>query len=162
MIFKTLQKNVAGITLVEVLVGVSILTIVGIFIGVSVSHFALARNNILHDTKKMYLAEEGYEIVRILRDGNWSNISSLGAGNIYYLGVATTTLAITSVPEIIDERYLRLFFVEPVYRNSTGGIVSVGDAGAVLDNNSRQVSVQVGDDVSTTTVKALLVNLPTS
>ena len=60
----TLPKSGSeGTTLVEVLVGVSIVAIVSIFVGLSVYQFSVVRNNILDDTNKLYLAEEAYEII---------------------------------------------------------------------------------------------------
>lgn len=149
-----------GISLVEVLVGVALIGVVGIFINITVTQFAQIRNNILTDTNKVYLTEEGYEIVRLLRDENWTNISSLSLNTPYYLQVSTTTLAIGGSSELIDGRYNRNFMVQSIYRNGSGNIVASTTAGATVDTDARELSVYVGDSNGTNTIKAILVNLP--
>lgn len=150
------QSSSRGITLVEVLVAVGIVSLTSIFIGLTVFQFAESRKELLHETNKMYLAEEGYEIIRLLRDENWVNLSGLTTNTDYYLQVSDATLTIGTVPEIINGRYTRLFKLLPVYRNvTTQEIVS---SGGVLDNDSFKVEVSVGDGNGTTTVEALLVN----
>lgn len=149
-----------GISLVEVLVGVSLIGVVGIFVGVTVTQFAQIRNNILTDTNKVYLTEEGYEIIRLLRDENWTNINSLSLNTPYYLQVSTTTLAIGGSSELIDGRYNRSFLVQSIYRNGSGNIVASTTAGATVDADARELSVYVGDSNGTNTIKGILVNLP--
>ncbi|MES2966979.1 MAG: prepilin-type N-terminal cleavage/methylation domain-containing protein [Patescibacteria group bacterium] len=150
------QSSSRGITLVEVLVAVGIVSLASIFIGLTVFQFAESRKELLHETDKMYLAEEGYEIIRLLRDENWVNLSGLTLNTDYYLQLSDTTLAIGTVPEIINGRYTRLFKLLPVYRNAT--TQEIVSSGGVLDNDSFKVEVSVGDGNGTTTVEALLVN----
>lgn len=155
-----LQFYGRGISLVEVLVGVSLIGVVGIFIGITITQFAQIRNNILTDTNKVYLTEEGYEIVRLLRDDNWTNISNLSLNTPYFLQVSTTTLAIGGSSELIDGRYNRGFLVQSIYRNGSGDIVASTTSGAIIDTDARELSVYVGDNNGTNTIKAILVNLP--
>lgn len=154
------QTNKRGVALVEVLIGVSLITIVVAFVGLAVTQFVNTRNVILSDTKKMYLAEEGYEIVRYLRDENWSNISNLTNNTYYFLQVSTTTLSIGGSSELIDGVYNRSFLVQPVYRNNSGSIVAANGAGAALDSDTKKLIVYVSDVNGTTSVSALLTNLP--
>ena len=157
----TLPKSGSeGTTLVEVLVGVSIVAIVSIFVGLSVYQFSVVRNNILDDTNKLYLAEEAYEIIRFLRDADWSNISGLTNNTSYYLQVSTTTVAVGGSYEIIDNKFNRSFLVQPVYRNNSGDIVASTTSGASIDTDAKHLFIYVGDNKSTTTMQAVLVNLP--
>ena len=157
----TLPKSGSeGTTLVEVLVGVSIVAIVSIFVGLSVYQFSVVRNNILDDTNKLYLAEEAYEIIRFLRDADWSNISGLTNNTSYYLQVSTTTVAIGGSAEVIDGKFNRSFLVQPVYRNNSGDIVASTTSGASIDTDAKHLFIYVGDNKSTTTMQAVLVNLP--
>lgn len=149
-----------GISLVEVLVGVALIGVVGIFVSITVTQFAQIRNNILTDTNKVYLTEEGYEIIRLLRDENWTNISSLSLNTPYYLQVSTTTLAIGGSSELIEGRYNRSFLVQSIYRNGSGNIVASTTSGSTIDNDARELSVYVRDVNGTNTIKAVLVNLP--
>ncbi|KXJ98309.1 MAG: hypothetical protein UZ19_OD1000741 [Parcubacteria bacterium OLB19] len=154
------QTNNRGVALVEVLIGVTLVTIIVAFVGLAVTQFVNTRNVILSDTKKMYLAEEGYEIVRYLRDENWSNVSSLTNDTYYFLQVSTTTLSIGGSSELIDGVYNRSFLVQPVYRGASGSIVDQAAAGAVLDSDTKKLIVYVSDTNGTTSVSALLTNLP--
>ena len=154
------QTNKRGVALVEVLIGVSLITIVVAFVGLAVTQFVNIRNVILSDTKKMYLAEEGYEIIRFLRDENWSNISGLTNNTYYFLQVSTTTVSIGGSSELIDGMYNRSFLVQPVYRNNSGSIVAANGAGAALDSDTKKLIVYVSDVNGTTSVSALLTNLP--
>lgn len=149
-----------GTTLVEVLVGVSIVAIVSVFVGVTVYQFSVVRNNILDDTSKLYLAEEAYETIRFLRDADWSNISGLTNDTSYYLQVSTTTVAIGGSPELISGKFNRSFLVQPVYRNGSGNIVASTTSGASIDADAKHLFIYVGDNKSTTTMQAILVNLP--
>jgi Tfp pilus assembly protein PilV len=147
-----------GITLVEVLIGVGIAALVGVFVGLTVTQFAEARNVILHDVKKAYLAEEGYELVRFLRDEDWTNLSSLTSHTKYGLDTSTTTISTSASPELIDGTYERSFELRPVYRNSSDTIVASTTSGATVDNNSKEVVIFVADTNGTTTMQALLMN----
>lgn len=144
----------------EVLIGVSLVTIIAVFVGITVTQFVNTRNVILSDTKKMYLAEEGYEIIRFLRDENWTNISGLSANTYYHLQVSTTTVSIGGSSEVIDGRYHRSFLIQPIYRNGSGNVVASTTAGASLDTDTKKVFIYVGDINGTTTINALLTNLP--
>ena len=155
-----LKNNNRGVALVEVLIGISLITIVGVFIGVTITQYVATRNIILSDTNKAYLAEEGYEIIRFLRDENWSNISGLSNNTYYYLQVSTSTLSIGGTPELINSKYHRSFKVQSIYRNASGNIVDSSVAGSVLDTDARNLFVYVADENSTTTFEAILTNLP--
>ncbi|USN87370.1 MAG: prepilin-type N-terminal cleavage/methylation domain-containing protein [Candidatus Nomurabacteria bacterium] len=150
-----------GFSLIEVILGVSIITIIGIFVGLSVTQFSSTRNTILSETKKIYLAEEGYEIIRLLRDETWTNISSLSLDTTYFLDISTTTLAISGTPEIINNDYTRSFSLQYAYRDGSNDIVASSTPGATADVDMRKVFIYVSDGKSTTTYKALLANLPT-
>ena len=158
--FSKLENNNRGVALVEVLIGISLITIVGVFIGVTITQYVATRNIILSDTNKAYLAEEGYEIIRFLRDENWSNISGLSNNTYYYLQVSTSTLSIGGTPELINSKYHRSFKVQSIYRNASGNIVDSSVAGSVLDTDARNLFVYVADENSTTTFEAILTNLP--
>lgn len=155
-----LKKKNKGVALVEVIIGVSLVSLISIFIGLAVTQFVNTRNVILSDTKKMYLAEEGYESIRFLRDENWSNISSLTSNTYYFLQISTTTVATSGSPEVIDGVYKRSFLIQPVYRGNSGDVVASTSAGAVLDTDTKKIFIFVNDTNGTTSVNALLTNLP--
>lgn len=94
----TRQKLVCGFMMVEILVAVSIIT-ASILASMTVSQKSIyvARDS-FHATQAAFLLEEGAEVVRIVRDNAWSNISGLSAGTNYYptFSGGTWTLSSTS------------------------------------------------------------------
>lgn len=151
-------KNEGGIALVEIIISSAIASLVAIFIGITVTQFVLVRNEMLHTANKTYLAEEGYEVVRLLRDDGWTNLSSLPLQTSHYLQISTTTISITGTPEIVSGKYTRSFLLSPIYRNAADDIVASTTVGANIDDDSRQVTVSVSDSRGTTTMKALFTN----
>lgn len=156
-----LRQKSSGFSLVEIMIGISLVVVISVFVGATVVQFSSVRAQILDDANKAYLAEEGYEIIRLLRDADWSNINSLTTDTFHYLEVSTTTLAISSAPEMVENKYNRSFLLRDVYRNGSGEIVASTTAGASVDSDIKKVLVYVGDDNSTTTYQALLANFPT-
>lgn len=153
---KKLESYQAGITLIEMLVALGILAVMLVAIGFSVTAYVNARSELVDETKATYLAEEGYELLRAIRDNNWNSISGLSSGTTYYLAVSTTTLAIGTTPEIIDGRFRRSFVVRTVLRNASGDIVS---SGSTIDLGSKQIDISVAGPTGTTTLSAVLTNL---
>jgi prepilin-type N-terminal cleavage/methylation domain-containing protein len=158
MAYISIKNNHKGMSLVEVIIASAIASLVAIFVGVTVAQFASVRAGILNDTKKLYLAEEGYEIIRLIRDEDWSVLSVIPQQTYYHLQVSTTTLGIGLTPEIIDGEYIRSFRLLPLYRNNQGNIVSSTTSGATSDNNGRELYIYVADDSGTTTLRSLLMN----
>ena len=149
----------SGITLVEVLIGLSIITTTLVAIGLAVNSYVDARTALLRSTKTAYLAEEGYEILRALRDDNWNTIDALPVDTVRYLTVSTTTIGVTNSPEIIDSIYRRSFIVRSVYRDVNDDIVSSTAPGAVIDYGSRKIEISVSNSKATTTLEAILANV---
>lgn len=145
-------------SLVEILIGIGIVTLVVAFVGVSVVQFIETRNTIMSDTKKVFLAEEGYEMVRFLRDSDWTNLSNLSLNTNYYLEVATSTIDATTTPQVIDAEFLRLFRLVSVYRDGSDNVVASTTPGATIDNDARQIEISVGNSTGTTTIRSILMN----
>lgn len=154
------QRHQFGISLIEVLVGVTVLSVSLIFINYTITLFVTAREELLADTRALYLAEEGYELVRALRDNNWNSIAGLDLDTYYALTPATTSIAISgTVPEIIDDEYRRSFEVRALYRDADDDIVASTSPGSSPDGNGREVIVRVGGPVGTSTVRGVVTNL---
>ena len=149
---KVLQK---GSGLVEILVAVFIFSIIlGVLINASSSYFSGAGVNLL-STKAAYLAEEGIEAAKTIRDSNWNNISALLDNTNYYLyfDTASSTNNIwkaTTTASIIDNNFIRTFKVNSVYRDANGRIISSGGS---LSTTTEKLTVSVSwvSNNSTTT-----------
>ncbi len=148
-----------GVSLVEVLIGISIISVLLVVIGYSINTYVSARAALLNDTKATYLAEEGLEIVRAVRDNDWNTIDALPTNTTRYLNVSTTTFSIVTTPEVIDGQFYRQFIVRPVYRNASDDIVASTTVGATSDDGSRQIDMYVGGPSGTTTLQAIITNL---
>ena len=157
--FVTLLHSQRGISLVEVIIASAILTVIAGFVATTTVVFVAAKNGLFHDVKKYYLAEEGYEVIRFLRDNDWDNVGSLTPGQRYSFTMSTSTLAVTTTVETIESRYERSFRIERVYRSSSGAIVSATTTGATLDPQAKKVVIDVVDERGTTTLQAILTNL---
>lgn len=149
----------SGVTLIEVIVGVSVISALLVAIGLSITAYMDARENLLTRTKATYLAEEGYEIIRALRDNDWNTIDAITVDTVQYLDVSPASVGVGVSPEIIDSEYRRSFIVREVYRDANDDIVASTTAGATVDDGSREISVYVAGPAGTTTMQAILANV---
>ena len=147
-----------GFSLVEILVATSIFTIVlGSLISFSNMYLSVAEDN-LKSTKGAYLAQEGIEAVKIMRDADWNNVGSLADNVNYYLYFDTSSSTnniwkATTTASFIDNVFIRTFKLNTVYRDSSGRIITTG---GTLDSNTKKVSVSVSWPSKSTTVTKTL------
>lgn len=131
-------KYKKGIGLIEIIVAVFILTVIlGALITVNNLYIKSSGANI-NATKAAYLASEGIEAVKIIRDSGWVNITSIQTGTDYYLyfdGSSNIWSATTTVQNI--DSFVRKVRVSNVYRDQSGDIAETGN----LDENTRKVEV---------------------
>lgn len=134
-----------GSGMVEIVVAVFIFSVVlGSLITVSNMYLSGAGDN-LQSAKAAYIAEEGVEAVKIIRDNNWAMINSLANYTDYYLYFDTSSSTnniwkSTSTASILDSIFTRTFRLDPVNRDSNGRIVS---SGGTLDQSTKKLSVSV-------------------
>lgn len=151
---RKLRKNTKiwrkGFSLAEVLVVVFIASfsifvvwqIYVLYIKISVSNPALFQAS--------FLAEEGIEAVKFMRDYSWDQkIAPLSSGIDYTLTFSGTDWGVTTGPIFIENKFDRRVTFSEVYRDITGNIVSSGN----LDPNTKKVLVTVSwlKDNATTT-----------
>ncbi len=149
----------AGVTLIEVLIAISIITSMLVVVGLSVTAYVNARTELLDDMKAVYLAEEGYEMLRALRDDDWNTLDALTRDTIYYFDVATTTLAVGGTPEVVDGSFARSFVLREVYRDGDDDITASTTSGASVDTEIVEVEVTVVGPSGTSSVTSLLSNI---
>lgn len=147
--------NKFGFGLVEIVIASAI---------ISVSIFSLSAVSVIgkrlqsHSLEKIranFLAEEGLEAMRFLRDKSWStNLATLNFGTNYYLSFASSTsqwsINSTVVP-YVDSVFDRRVTAEDVFRDSNDDIVL---GGGTQDPDSKKITVTVSwqDRNATTTV----------
>jgi Tfp pilus assembly protein PilV len=91
-----------------------------------------------------FLAEEGLEVLRYLRDDSWSrNLAGLTAGTSYYIsfnsGTSQWSIGTTN-PGVIDSIYTRVITLENVSRDSSDNIVS---SGGTNDPNTKKFNASM-------------------
>ena len=142
-----------GITLVEVLIASAIImAAVVALLGVHSLYFktALQNTDIL---KATYLAEEGVEAVRFLRDASWStHISPLTLNTNYGL-VPSGTSWLTSATNTATLGFTRTVRLSAVYRDASDDVVA---SGGTLDSNTKLLTATVSwNQNGTTTSKTI-------
>ena len=135
---KIFFQKTKGFMMLEVLLVASIMTL-SVLAVMSVAQKSIYVSRLALDaTAASFLLEEGAEVVRILRDDTWNNISSLSTSTDYYADFSGGwTLSLT--PNTLG-MYTRKIRFENVNRNdTTDDIVPSG----TNDPNSRFVTVTV-------------------
>ncbi len=150
-----------GFSLLEIVVGVSI--IAAVIVGV-MSASATGLKLMDENTKNIqaaYLLEEGLEAVKILRDSSWqNNVVSLDVGTNYYLSFQQGNWLATSSSVVIDGIFERKFVLSNVNRNASDDIV---DSGGVLDPGTKKVVMSISwatrNGTATKSISAYLTNI---
>ncbi len=155
------KKQSKGVTLIEVAIGVSILSIVVIMLIHSMTLFLDTRGEILRKEKALFLTEEGIEMMRYIRDEDWNVLSTdLSSDTIYYFDVSASRVGTTTAQEVVDSSYYRQFELHDVYRDNTSDdIVASTSGSSYVDTGSKELVVRVGYDGGTTTLKTILTNI---
>jgi Tfp pilus assembly protein PilV len=138
------KKGGKGFGIVEVVVASAIISL-SIFSLYTVFIVANRLNEMSgNSTVASFLAEEGLEAMRHMRDGAWSaHVGALTPGTDYYLSFSTTTSlwTVNSItPEIIDGKFFRKVIVEDVYRDASQDIILTG---GTLDTGTKEIIAEV-------------------
>lgn len=161
------QKYKKGIMLVEILVAVFIFSIVlGILITTNNLYLRGASSN-LKLVKATYLAEEGMEALKIMRDTDWSNFSNLKNDVEHYFyfstGASSTWLATSSTFYKNIDSIDRWFILEEVCRNGEDKIdeCDIGTVDSDIKKGSVFVSWEDGGEIITKSMSTYLTNIIT-
>lgn len=123
----------------EIVIAVALITI-SLFALAAVAQLSLrASRESLRDVKAAFLAEEGIEALRTMRDENWSNISFLTQDQFYHLIFSAGAWQATTDPQLIGGLFSRTFKLSPVYRDASHNIAPSGD----LDTGARKIVLEV-------------------
>ena len=133
-----------GFGLVEVVIASAIIS-VSIFSlsAVAVIGSQLQRQS-LEKIRANFLAEEGVEVMRFLRDKSWSsNLASLSPNTNYYVKFSTSTSQwsiSTDFTPYIDSLFIRTVTIDNVSRDSNDSITL---SGGTNDPDSKKVTVTI-------------------
>lgn len=148
-----------GVSALEVVIGVSIAGVLLTYAINTVTLFINSAREVTIRTQALYLAEEGLELTRFMRDKNWPTFISIPQNTTRYLEISSNDVFPTISTETIGD-FTRSFTVSNVYRNTvTDDIMANIPGSSVPDTNSKYVTVTVGwgsagDTVSLTTILA--------
>jgi Tfp pilus assembly protein PilW len=135
-----------GIGIVETLVGLSILVSAVLVLMAAFNNYiniAIRETNVLTAT---YLAEEGVEATRSIRDAGFAaDIATQTTGTPYHIVFNGTDWDFTATPQIIDGKFTRTVTLDDVYRrDSDSDIVDVSSGDPkTLDPETKKVTVVV-------------------
>ncbi|MEK9183485.1 MAG: prepilin-type N-terminal cleavage/methylation domain-containing protein [Patescibacteria group bacterium] len=149
-----------GFGLVEVVISVSIisLSILGVMLVAQLSQKVIGES-----TKKVqaaFLAEEGIEAVKSMRDRSWqTDISLLNVGSDYYISFNGTAWVSTTTNAYLNNIFERKFVVNNVYRNVSDDIAESG----ALDPDTKKITVSVSwfnrNSTTTNSISTYIANL---
>ncbi len=154
------NKKIRGSGIVEVIVGLAIV-LTGVFALLKTYNyylsFALGHK---YDTRATFLAEEGIEVVKLLRDkGFAAKIVTLNVGVTYSLGFVNSFWESTTTRKYVDGIFDRTFVLGDVYRNPTDDISASG----VLDPDTKKVTVSIAyranNSTTTKSISAYITNI---
>ena len=149
-----------GLSLVEVLVGVSILLLAFLGLITAYNRFIRASFNTVPTIKASYLLEEGAEAMKILRDTGWATkIAPLSTTTTYALSFATSTAlwSATTTKLYTDTIFYRTFTITDLKRDANSDIsTSTGS----YDANVKMINLSVAwKDRSATTTRQFSIYL---
>jgi len=151
-----------GISIIEVIVGASIISITFVAtIGVYSSLVQLSKDAFPRVQAAM-LVDEGVQALRSMRDEDFgTRIGTLSLDTPYYLGWSTETSSFfaTTSPVIVDDMFYRTFVLSSLYRDESHNIASSGtqDEGGRLATVN--VSFQGRNGTSTQLIQTYLLSL---
>ncbi|MBI2097385.1 MAG: type II secretion system protein [Candidatus Vogelbacteria bacterium] len=157
------RKVKSGFTLLEILIGASIIT--ASFLGVLTVFDRLAKSSraMVELSQAGFLLEESLEAVRTWRDSGWANLADWPVGTDYYLIWNGSRFATSTAKVFLDGKFERKIGLTAVSRDDT--TKDIVPSGGTVDPNTKLATVSVawrsaGSDATTTqTVSAYFTNL---
>ena len=134
-----LQSRSWGFSLVEVVVSTSIITIVLLGLASSANGAIIVSRETGKKMEAQFIAEEGLEAVRIIRDSSWDNFAALSTSTPYYLEFSSGQWATSTTVNLIDGEFERTIVLDDVYRDADDDISSSG----TFDANTKKATVSV-------------------
>jgi len=153
--------NVRGSALLEVLFGISLVSLVLLSLLGAYSFYLKNSFRLTEKIQASFLVEEGIESLRIIRDDGWSSsFGSFISETPYYLSFDGSTWKATTSATSVDGLFWRTFVISNVNRNSEDDIVEVG---GINDPDTKKASLFVswnsGGSTSTLSVSTYFTNL---
>ncbi|MEN9604605.1 MAG: hypothetical protein RJB39_290 [Candidatus Parcubacteria bacterium] len=137
-----MRRNIfkRGISLIEVIIGVAIISLSTIYISQAYGGFVAASADNVARVQATFLLDEGVEAVKTLRGESWTKVASTTVGVPYYLIWNTDRWAATTTPQVTDGRFYRTMIFSTVNRDAS---FNISTTTGTLDNGTRKVDLAV-------------------
>lgn len=146
------SKNEKGFGLIEIIITAAIIVISFTAFLTLILFSRAATLKAQRNTEAVAQGEEAMEVVRKLKDDNWTtNIASLTAGTTYYPKLTGTTWSLTTTNPSTTSYYTSTIVFSNVSRDASFNIVSSG--GTNDPNTKKVVTTVTWTDSGTKTVK---------
>lgn len=139
--YKVYEK---GISIVEVVIASAIISVSMISITNVYGNFLTLSLANTEKVQAVFLLDEGVEALKTMRNYSWSSVASSTVSTDYYLTWQNSRWQSTTTPVIVDNKFIRKFRVENVYRDAT--TLNIVNSGGVLNNDSKIVNLDVSWD----------------
>jgi Tfp pilus assembly protein PilV len=155
-----MKKYSRGVSLVEVMIGVTIILLILLAIGATLTLTKQAGTQALRSTQATYLAEDGYELVRLLRDTDWNSVAALPVDVPHQFEISGGALNVTTGTSTTHGIFTRTMTFRSAYRDSNDALVASTTSGAVIDSGTRLVEIVVSWDTDKSTrIDSIVTNL---
>ncbi|MFC1721218.1 prepilin-type N-terminal cleavage/methylation domain-containing protein [Patescibacteria group bacterium] len=134
-----LRSRSWGFSLVEVVVSTAIITIVLLGLATAANGAIVLSRETGKKIEAQFIAEEGLEVARIMRDSSWDNFAALSTSTEYYLVFSGGQWATSTTPNLVDGTFDRTISFHDVYRESHDDISTFG----TFDPNTKKATVSV-------------------
>ena len=134
-------KNKQGFNVAEIMTAIAVFAIFFVSIYQALLFYHKSMKGAVNKVTAIYLAQEGIEAVRSLRNKSWTdNIAALNEANVYYpiLNEGEWALSTTN-PGPIDGAYIRTVVVDKVFRNGLDDIDTAGSE----DPKTKKIQVKI-------------------
>ncbi len=138
---KSKQVVQKGISLVEVIIASSIISVSMIYISNVYGNFLTLSLENTDKVQAVFLLDEGVEAAKTMRNYAWSSIASSTSATDYYLVWQSARWQSTTTPVIIDNKFIRKFTVSDVFRDAS--TLNIVTSGGVLNTDSKLVTFDV-------------------
>jgi hypothetical protein len=107
-----------------------------------------------------YLADEGIEAVRSMRDESFAvNISTQSVGTPYHLIFNGTDWDFTTAPQTIDGKFARTVIIDQVRRNASDSDIANPASAEPIDPETKKITVEVAWDSDSRTIVTYITDL---
>lgn len=149
-----------GVTVVEVLIGVTILSLVLVVTSQLVTLYLQTVTDTQTKTVAVYQAEVAHELVRAFRDEDWSQLASLTYDTVYYPYIDSGAVVLSTTPSSSVGSMVASVQLKRLYRHNSTQVLQEQNTNATLDSDSRLVVVTITESgTDLVEQQAILTNL---